>query len=83
MRICGIEASDDEARALVDALRARGYAVPAARLETALQTGRDLEDHEPTRLDIHHVFRHGTPPGLANLRDGFLSRSNDTSSISR
>ena len=74
MRICGIEASDDEARALVDALRARGYAVPAAQLEMALQTGRDYDDHEANRLDIRHVFRHGTPPGLANFRAGFLAQ---------
>ena len=73
MLICGIEASDDEARALVEALRARGYAVPAAQLEMALQAGRDLEVHEPTRLDIRHVFWHGTPAGLANLRDAFLA----------
>jgi hypothetical protein len=73
MLICGIEASDEEARALVDALRASGYAVPAAQLENAIQTGRDFEDHDAIRLDIRHVFTHGTPAGLANLRDAFLT----------
>ena len=74
MRICGIRSQrDDEARALVDALRARGYAVPAAQLEMALQTGRDFDNQEATRIDIHNVFWHGTPPGLANLRDAFLA----------
>ena len=74
MRICGIEAGELEARALVDALRDRRDAVLAAQIETALNDGRDLEPNDAMMQALRDVFRHGTPPGLTNFRDDFLDR---------